>query len=255
MPQKNSLRNMKLPFLILVFCIVSHFAIAQLVITGDSETGEGIVNPNQLENWMAKQMIDYQGVYHFGFSEGESEFLLFITEDTCYAQVRWTDFTKDGKDLLYTFINFKNVHILNNNFLSSETNGDFAIYNKDSGKTQGLIVHKPWPWSDKVKPHEFGFKLKISLNNYFSGNYPQASYKLLNENDLRQFSLWDLKIMRNEIYARYHFIFKTGGEMDQYFRTQGWYSAKYKNVDGFLTGLEKRNIKLIQRIEQNNNGL
>jgi hypothetical protein len=55
--------------------------------------------------------------------------------------------------------------------------------------------------------------------------------------------------MRNEIFARYGYKFKSGGEMDKYFKSQDWYSGQHDNVNDFLTELEKENIKLIRQIE------
>jgi len=68
-------------------------------------------------------------------------------------------------------------------------------------------------------------------------------------------TLADLKMMRNEIYARYGYIFKPGSEMDTYFKMQGWYKCQHRDVNACLTDLGKRNIKLIQMIENNKNGL
>lgn len=56
--------------------------------------------------------------------------------------------------------------------------------------------------------------------------------------------------MRNEIFARYGYKFKTGGKMDSYFQQQDWYKKQHDNVNDFLTGIEQQNIKLIQQIEQ-----
>ena len=55
--------------------------------------------------------------------------------------------------------------------------------------------------------------------------------------------------MRNEIFARYGYIFNSGGEMEAYFKKQDWYSAHHSDVNNFLTELEKENIKQIKSIE------
>jgi hypothetical protein len=61
----------------------------------------------------------------------------------------------------------------------------------------------------------------------------------------------DRQIMKNEIFARYGYIFKPQGEMDRYFRKQSWYQAQKQQVNDYLTGLEKLNIELIQTIDKN----
>ncbi|GHU60520.1 hypothetical protein FACS1894121_0770 [Bacteroidia bacterium] len=81
-----------------------------------------------------------------------------------------------------------------------------------------------------------------------SGSFPQASERLLTASDLRYLSKQDLKIMRNEIFARHGYIFKTS-EMKNYFQNQSWYSPRYDNVNSMLTTTELKNIDLIKKYE------
>ena len=88
-------------------------------------------------------------------------------------------------------------------------------------------------------------------NNSSAGNssiFPQASDRPLSIEDVENLNGWELKIMRNEIYARHGYIFRTE-EMKEYFKSQRWYEPKYENVDDMLTKVEKQNIKLIKRYE------
>jgi len=88
-------------------------------------------------------------------------------------------------------------------------------------------------------------KLKITPQ----GLYPQSSTRQLTRTELKKRSKHDLQIMRNEIFARYGYIFKEGGEMDKYFKSQDWYTPQHKNVNNFLTEIEKANLKLIKEME------
>ncbi|MEJ0106556.1 MAG: YARHG domain-containing protein [Bacteroidota bacterium] len=45
---------------------------------------------------------------------------------------------------------------------------------------------------------------------------------------------YDLKILRNEIYARHGLLF-TNEEMKQYFNLQDWYKPQYAEVNTYLT--------------------
>jgi len=88
-------------------------------------------------------------------------------------------------------------------------------------------------------------------NNSSASNssiFPQASDRPLSIEDVENLNGWELKIMRNEIYARHGYIFRTE-EMKEYFNSQRWYEPKYENVDDMLTKVEKQNIKLIKRYE------
>lgn len=84
------------------------------------------------------------------------------------------------------------------------------------------------------------------LNN---GIYPQASSRLINPNELISMRKEDLKIMRNEIFARHGYIFKTA-EMKSYFNNQNWYVPSYENVTNLLSEIEKKNITLIKYYEE-----
>ena len=82
-----------------------------------------------------------------------------------------------------------------------------------------------------------------------NGKYPELSYRILLESDLLVKSKNELQIMRNEIFERYSYDFKAGGEMKKYFKETNWYRHEYKNVDNFLTEIKKYNIKLIHEFE------
>ncbi len=68
------------------------------------------------------------------------------------------------------------------------------------------------------------------------------------DNDLAGRNCYQLKIMRNEMFARHGFIFKTP-DMADYFSRQPWYRGTTSDVSGLLSPTEKRNITRIQRYE------
>ena len=79
--------------------------------------------------------------------------------------------------------------------------------------------------------------------------FPEASERSLTARDVENLGLWDLKVMRNEIFADYGYRFKTE-EMRDYFSRQRWYSPRYDDVNNMLTKTEKDNIELIKRYEE-----
>lgn len=83
-----------------------------------------------------------------------------------------------------------------------------------------------------------------SYNNNIPGKYPEISLRLLVYDDLRNLNSWEKRIMKNEIYARHGYIFKTG-ELYDYFSKQEWYNPRFDNVEDMLSNFEKENIKLI----------
>jgi serine/threonine protein kinase, bacterial len=80
------------------------------------------------------------------------------------------------------------------------------------------------------------------------GIFPYASTRLLTASDLEGRSPRELRIMRNEIFARHGYIFKTP-EMRGYFARQSWYCPRYDDVSKFLSDTEIRNAKLIKSSE------
>ncbi len=64
----------------------------------------------------------------------------------------------------------------------------------------------------------------------------------------RAFSLEELKIMRNEIFARHGYIFSTDA-MKKHFSSQTWYKGTKNNVDNLLNPIEKKNISTIKEAE------
>lgn len=107
---------------------------------------------------------------------------------------------------------------------------------------------------EDVENNEFNSKEKDPIeykdktSSTFNGKYPEASERILTSRDLITMSKYELKIMRNEIFARHGYIFKTD-EMKSYFNSQSWYEPMYDNVDIMLNSIEKRNIILIKEYE------
>ncbi|MFZ1322539.1 MAG: YARHG domain-containing protein, partial [Ignavibacteria bacterium] len=90
-----------------------------------------------------------------------------------------------------------------------------------------------------------------SRNNNSStpGKYPEASIGYMTDADLQYMTKTELQIMRNEIFARHGYIFKTNPQMVSYFNSQSWYYPKYSDVNYLLTEIEKSNLKLIKSYE------
>jgi hypothetical protein len=220
------------------------FLIIQFGVSGQSSF-DGI-DTSLIKPWLPKLEYEYQSVYHFGDSEWELNFILICGLDKWYAQIVTGEWSSDGQAWIRNYENLTNVKIDDNKFYSDKTNGEFVLYDNKNGRTKGLRVYKSWSGDDGS---EIGYISRSVLDN-FSGKFAQASFRLLSKDELIKMTNSDLKIMRNEIYARYGFIFKIGGEMDLYFKNQDWYIAQHVNVDKFLTDLEKENIKLIQQIEK-----
>jgi hypothetical protein len=80
------------------------------------------------------------------------------------------------------------------------------------------------------------------------GKYPEGSARLLTYDDVAGKSSWELKIMKNEIYARHGYIFKTP-ELKSYFGSQPWYRPTYDDVTDLLSDIERENAAFIKGYE------
>lgn len=79
--------------------------------------------------------------------------------------------------------------------------------------------------------------------------FPQASNRILDISELKNYQKADLDIMRNEIFADHGYIFKTE-KWKKYFQTQYWYTPLFDDVNNKLTIVEKNNIHKILIISE-----
>ncbi len=70
----------------------------------------------------------------------------------------------------------------------------------------------------------------------------------LSVDQIDEMSRRDLRLLRNSIYARHGRPFKSLA-LQQYFAEKPWYKADYAFTEAMLTEVDKRNIKLVQSME------
>ena len=94
------------------------------------------------------------------------------------------------------------------------------------------------------------FNLNKRAYNYDQtvGQYPQASQRVLNVEDVENLSQSELEIMRNEIYARHGYSFKNK-DMRYAFNQKDWYIPMGVDIRDRITDIEARNIDLIYQYE------
>lgn len=83
-----------------------------------------------------------------------------------------------------------------------------------------------------------------------SGSYyilPHSDYAYLTDSDLYGMSSSQLRLARNEIYARYGYVFESN-DLQNYFSSQSWYSPN-PYYDGSLSSIEKENVAFIKSYE------
>jgi hypothetical protein len=81
------------------------------------------------------------------------------------------------------------------------------------------------------------------------GQFPEASKRLLTEDDVNNMGKENLETMRNEIFARHGYCFKKK-HLREMFEDKDWYIPNTVDVKKDLTDIEKKNIALIKRFEK-----
>jgi hypothetical protein len=88
---------------------------------------------------------------------------------------------------------------------------------------------------------------KTEVINSIDGYYHITGSRKLTYNDIQGLSASELRIMRNEIYARHGYIFQDD-MLRNYFSQKEWYAPKTKNVS--LSSIEQYNVLFIKGYEQ-----
>jgi len=235
---------MRKGIIIILFFIASDFQ-AQIV------NGRGIeLRTEQFSNW-TDENSEYSGIYRFGESEWESELLIIQTAEFIVGQLKFSNIILDKDNQFIRFSsayqNLDNCKIKKHSLESNRFKGEFKYFKENQNLIPGLILFQS-P-NNLIDKNEFGFKKNVELENYFHGDYPFASIIILDRESLLSYDLKELKIMRNEIFARYGYEFREGGEMYNYFHSKDWYCPDKRDVNKLLTEIEKRNIETINELE------
>ena len=247
------MKFLKRIFLLVVLFIYCHSLSGQLLRDND-------VDETTVKAWIEKDLEQYEDRYIFQPNDGNF-LIIIVDEENISAQIHIPSYWSDGGYALELgladsselkfhseYIPLTNVTISNGKFYSDQYRGEFITFKLDT-VYQGIKIYDSWSICPGYK-YEIGVKRQEQLKNIYNGTYPEASLSILSSNYLSSFSKEELKIMRNEIYARYDYRFKENGEMDIHFSKLDWYSARYKPVVGMLTWIELKNIELIKSIEK-----
>lgn len=199
------------------------------------------IEPSSIKKYEITQKSDFEGSYHFGESEGESNLEILYSNYKFYARTEyaeWENNTWVGKSDRLT-IRYENEKII-----IDKTEYELSILEDTKGlkSTYSEIVDKKNTQFIQFNPAHEIEKPK--------GKFPETSFVKMTENELSIYSKNELKIMRNEIFARNGYIFKKGGKMDNYFSNKDWYSSINKINNPDLSDIEKYNVDLILKLEQ-----
>lgn len=128
--------------------------------------------------------------------------------------------------------------------------------NKYDGVFDLVITKSPLSLTGKWRPlnpaqagRSYTLVRKNFLYNPTAGKYTESSIKLLSSEDVNNLYKDELRLMRNEIYARHGYSFKLR-EVRALFDDQDWYIPISTDVRKKLTAIEIKNEKLIKQFEK-----
>lgn len=111
----------------------------------------------------------------------------------------------------------------------------------DRIQTDANSLDNSYPGSNKGSNYSSG-------TSYGLPNYDWLSSRKATYSDVANLSRSELRIMRNYIYARHGYKFKSY-DLANYFAQYPWYQPLYSNVEYDLNSVEKSNVKFIRSYE------
>lgn len=118
-----------------------------------------------------------------------------------------------------------------------------------SASDKNLLAGDWTPYNKGKRAKNFELERRSFVYRKNVGYYPQASTRYLNESDVENMTKDELKIMRNEIFARHGYCFKKK-DLREAFEVFDWYVPATASIVEDLTDIEKKNIQLIKRYEE-----
>jgi actin-related protein len=225
--------------------------IANRIVAGPIKRIASTINPSKiipyenLDHVFKNLSID--GVYRFGNLGKQSDLIIITTGPEPIAQLKsryWVELDVWKN----TYRNLKNVRIEDDKLFSTEYIGEFVFYEKRGELIKGLRIQKSGA-GNLGSDSDVGKRVG-SIAEYYEGDYPYTSTRILSKLEIENMSSRsELKLMRNEIFARYGHKFEPNGRMDQHFTNKNWYQPQHEDVTAFLTDIEIKNVNQIKNTE------
>jgi len=135
----------------------------------------------------------------------------------------------------------------------------YEFYARHGRRYKAAGILQEFEWRDWYKP--IRDQSKVRLNKIEEQNVKliekmEADWREylgtqeISEDMLNGLFIEDLRVMRNEIYARHGRIFKDR-ELQKYFSEQPWYKPDPEFKDEMLTEKEYKNLAVIREAEEN----
>ena len=238
-----------------ILIVTSFFSFGQIPKHLFNEVTEEVYSSKDFTS-KTKPIKQRVGVYHFGESEGEWDFIILQNGDSLNIQIwngTWSTNSFTKKQCWQRQCKtFNKVSIQGNKFFFGKYSGLFAEYRYDNKITNALLL-----LCDPIEKRNYG-KDSAEVGHYSTSidifyddkERYQLSINVQPDNYFNGKTKQELKLMRNTVFANYGLLFQAGGEMEKYFSKKNWYNPYLKDVSNYLTDIETKNILTIARLEQ-----
>jgi|GEM_PF-2029783 len=129
-------------------------------------------------------------------------------------------------------------------YKTMQQNTDHPIVIDDSGE----MNEEKFDQEGTSNTASFQDNLNKESNFFDEESHDYLSERLLSQPELSRYSASQLRLIRNEIFARHGLMFKSQDLID-YFNRRSWYRPMYRDVSNQLNSIEKQNIELIKSME------
>ncbi|GAE28224.1 hypothetical protein JCM9140_4434 [Halalkalibacter wakoensis JCM 9140] len=99
-------------------------------------------------------------------------------------------------------------------------------------------------WQEPERTESITQEAVGTSNDYL---FYDSHIRRLSSSELSGLSDWELRIARNEIFARHGYVFESG-DLTRYFYSKAWYSPN-DSYNGALNAIEEYNVALIRSFE------
>lgn len=233
------------------------FLLAQIPNTIFNEATEDLYDAKVFTS-KDQPLKNRTGVYHFGESEVEWDLVVLQYHNSLIIQVWEGSWGKDHFTHELAWLRqcktYNEIKMDKNKFYFGKYSGLFVENTAGKRSNNAVLLNgEPTSETDRLYGKDSANigSYYISTDTFFSDQkYYPLSTGILDENYFTGKTKNELKLMRNEILAKYGLIFQKGGEMEKYFKNQDWYKPHLKDVNNLLTDIEKENISTILKLEK-----
>lgn len=141
----------------------------------------------------------------------------------------------------------------------SQTTDDDPEYSSSEATTEStteeVTTEEPTTTTEATTTEESdqGTGASYNMNATTGYMFPDSDSRVLTTDELKSLTKEEARYAKNEIYARNHYIFKSGGDMEAYFKNKDWYSGQYSDQDDVLynkcNATERKNILNLKKYE------